>query len=52
MFANCERNAKAKKLSRVRWSQPLGSVMTGRRKLEGKISEYNEVKGVCPESEP
>jgi len=28
MFANCERNAKAKKLSRVRRSQPLGSVMT------------------------
>ena len=28
MFANCERNAKAKKLSRVRFSQPLGSVMT------------------------
>ena len=28
MFANCERNAKAKKLSRVRCSQPLGSVMT------------------------
>ncbi len=43
MFANCERNAKAKKLSRVRLSQPLGSVMTGRRKPEGKISECNEV---------
>ncbi len=25
--------------------------MTGRRKLEGKISECNEVKGVCPESD-
>ena len=26
--------------------------MTKQRKLEGKISECNEVKGVCPESEP
>ena len=33
MFANCERNAKAKKLSRVRFSQPLGNVMTGRGTL-------------------
>ena len=26
--------------------------MTGRQKLEGKISESNEVKSVCSESEP
>jgi len=52
MFANCERTATAEKLSRVRFSQLLGSVKTGRRKPEGKISECDEVKGVCPESEP
>jgi len=55
-FASCERAAEAGrrggKLSRVRFSQPLGSVMTGRRELDGKRSECNEVKGVCPESEP
>ena len=32
---------------RVRFSQPLGSVMTGRRKPNGKISKYDEVKGVA-----
>ena len=52
MFANCERTAKAEKLSRVMFSQLLGSVMTGRHMPEGKTSECNEVKGVCPESEP
>ena len=35
------------KLSRVKFSQLLGSVMTGRREPDGKISEYNEVKGIA-----
>lgn len=56
LFASCERAAEAGrrggKLSRVRSSQRLGSVMTRRRELEGKISECNEVKDGCPESEP
>lgn len=52
MFANCERAAEGGKLSRVRPSQPLGSVMTGKREPEGKRSERSEVKDVRPESEP
>ena len=47
MHASCERNRTSGKLSRVRLSQPLGSVMTGRREPDGKISECNEVKGVA-----
>lgn len=52
MFACSERAAEGGKLSRERTSQPLGSVMTGKRKLKGKRSECSEVKDVCPESEP
>jgi hypothetical protein len=55
MSASCERAAGAGcrggKLSRVRSSQPLGSVMSGRRERSGQINEGSEVKGVCPESD-
>jgi hypothetical protein len=49
MFASCGRAAKAGgrggKLPRVGFSQPLGSVMAGRRELVGQRSEGSEVKG-------
>ncbi len=55
MFASCERAVEAGcqggKLSRVGFSQPLGSVMAGRRELAGQRSEGSEVKGGCPESD-
>ena len=56
MLASCERSAGAGcqggKLSRVRSSQPLGSVMSGRRERSGQINEGSEVKDVCSESDP
>ncbi len=50
MFASCERAVEAGcrsgKLSRVGFSQPLGSVMPGQRELVRQRSEGSEVKGV------